>query len=108
MLIHGRNSTVVESPERLPLPVISTIRVLLCLTLAGCSAKDEMVTPPQLQAPTIVAQPTVVVSDLGARITATVNPNNIDTEVLSTARPQPTEGDCQSSSFKQPERHRGV
>jgi len=67
MLIHCRNSTVAESPERLPLPVISTIRVLLCLALAGCSAKDETVTPPQLQpqAPTIVAQSTVVVSDLG-------------------------------------------
>lgn len=94
MLIHCRNSTIVESPRRLPQPLISTVRVLLCLALAGCSAEDETVTPPQPQpqAPTIVTQPTVVVSELGARITAMVNPNNIDTECYFEYGPTTTYG----------------
>jgi len=59
---------------------IFALQIFICLALAGCSAKDETVPPPQPQAPLIVAQPTVVVSGLGARITATVNPNGIDTD----------------------------
>ncbi len=71
---------------------ISALQIFVWLALAGCSAKDETVAPPQPQGPTIVAQPTVVVSDLGARITATVNPNGIDTECYFEYGPTATYG----------------
>jgi hypothetical protein len=86
------NPTIRRSEKYLISPAITALRVLLCLALAGCSAKDETVAPPQPQAPTIVAQPTVVVSDLGARITATVNPNGVDTECYFEYGPTATYG----------------
>ena len=71
---------------------MSVLRVLLVLALAGCSAEDETGTPSQLRAPTIVAQPSVVVLGLGARITATLNPNGIDTECYFEYGPTETYG----------------
>jgi len=57
---------------------LKVLRALLCLALAGCSS--EVVPPIQSQAPRIVVQPSVVVTGNGARITATINPNRLDTD----------------------------
>jgi hypothetical protein len=65
---------------------------LLFLALAGCSGEDETVTPSQPQAPTIVTQPSVVVLGRGARITATINPNHIETECYFEYGPTETYG----------------
>ena len=86
------NPTVGKSGKHLISQSISILRVLLCLGLAGCSANDETVTPPQSQAPKIVVPPSIVVSDLGARITATVNPNGIETECYFEYGPTVTYG----------------
>lgn len=59
---------------------MSVLRVVLLFALAGCSAEDETAPPSQAQAPTIVVQPSVVVLGLGARISATLRPNGIDTD----------------------------
>jgi hypothetical protein len=58
--------------------VLPIFNCLVFLVLAGCSAKDEAAAPSHT--PTITAQPTVVVSGLGARVSATLNPNGIDTD----------------------------
>lgn len=58
---------------------ITVLEVSLCLALAACSGEEKTVAPPQPQTPRIVVQPTVVVTGIGARITATINPSGIDT-----------------------------
>jgi hypothetical protein len=58
--------------------ILPILQCLVLLALAGCSAKDEAAAPSHT--PTIVAQPTAVVSDLGARVSATLYPNGIDTD----------------------------
>ena len=74
------NGVAAGSPGYLVSPVISVIRIVLCLALVGCSAKEEHLAPPQPQTPKIVVQPSVVVTGICARITATVNPNGFDTD----------------------------
>lgn len=54
------------------------LRIAFCLALAGCSS--EVVPPIQSQAPIIVVQPSVAANGKGVRITATINPNRLDTD----------------------------
>lgn len=79
----------------------SILRVLLFLILAGCSAEDETVPPSQSHTPTIVTEPSVVVSGLGARITATINPNGIDTDCYFEYGPTDTYGRQLATKFIQ-------
>jgi hypothetical protein len=72
--------TVGKSGKHLVSQLISILRVVICFVLPGCVAQDDTVTPPQSQAPQIVVQPSIAVVGLGARITATINPNGIDTD----------------------------
>lgn len=80
MSIQPTTPLIDSSPLHLISKAISVLQIFVCLALTGCSPEDQTIPPPQPQAPIIVAQPAVVVSGLGARITATVNPNGIDTD----------------------------
>jgi hypothetical protein len=62
--------------------------------------EDETVLP-QSHAPTIVAEPSVVVLGLGARITATLNPNDLDTDCYFEYGPTDTYGRRLATKFIQ-------
>jgi hypothetical protein len=87
--------------RRLISPATSVVRALLCLALAGCSAKEETVIPPQPQAPQIVAQPSIVVFGLSAMFTGTININGIDTECYFEYGPTASYGRKLPSKFIQ-------
>ena len=56
------------------------VSIILSIVFIGCVINDEPVQPNLPQTPIVVVQPSVVVSGKGARLTATLNPNNLATE----------------------------
>jgi hypothetical protein len=72
---------ITNSDDRLISQVFFVLRFLLCLVLAGCSSKEDTVTSPGPQAPTIVAETSVSMSGPKSVIlTATINANYRSTE----------------------------
>jgi hypothetical protein len=74
------NPTTRRSEEYLLSPAITVLRVLLCLSLAGCSENEDSISSHSPTAPDILGQPSVVViAGSRAIFTCWVNPRGLDT-----------------------------